>query len=271
MKKKFLLGLVLLFGTSSSANQINPNLIEVFALQATPNPTQLPTTLTLFKEVNYAEVMWSILIPTIDERSTLFCTLMQKLLHQINTAGLGNKIEIIFYRDNCQQTVGYKRNSLLKNARGKYTCFVDDDDDVCNDYINLIYAKLATDPDCVRFVSLVTFAGKKQRMLRVHSIAHVQYRNSKTTQYRPVAHLNPIRRTIALQFQFPEYSFGEDQFWSTEITKSGLLKTEAYIDVPYYFYRFDMQKSKTWHQRAKTPRWIRKYRPWQKEERTDKA
>ena len=58
------------------------------------------------------------------------------------------------------------------------------------------------------------------------------------TYYRPPNHLNPIKRSIAIQFLFPEQNYGEDAVWSKAIERSELLQTEEWINIPYYFYLF---------------------------------
>ena len=248
MKKKFFSTLILLFLSINSASGANQELIKKFALQETLNPHNLPTTLSLFEDTNSDKVEWSILITTIVKRNAMFTQLLRSLMRQIISCGLGKKIEVIFYRDDCKKSVGYKRNQLLKNARGKYVCFVDDDDFVHPKYIKMIYEKLQTNPDCVKLVGIMTY-NKKKTFKRIHSIENKEYKNTKEVLYRPPTHINPIRRSIAIQFKFPEYDFSEDKWWTMEICKSGLLKTEAKIETPYYFYNFDEEKSETWRKR----------------------
>lgn len=248
MKIKVFSTTMLLFWAINSASANNEKNIENFTLQETLNSYRLPTTLTLFEDVDYNKIEWSILITTITKRSTMFRQLFKELMRQIVSCGLGKKIETIFYCDNCTKSVGYKRNQLLKNARGKYVCFVDDDDFVHPKYIKMIYGKLQTNPDCVKLVGIMTY-NKKKTFKRIHSIENKEYKNTKDILYRPPTHINPIRRSIAIQFKFPEYDFSEDKWWTMEICKSGLLKTEAKIETPYYFYNFDEEKSETWRKR----------------------
>ena len=187
--------------------------------------------------------MWSILICTLDEREKSFNFIYNKLLRQIAALGLQNQIEVLYFKDNREQTVGFKRNWLMEKSCGKYTCYVDDDDNVSDDYIATIYEKLLKNPDCVDLQGIITFSGKNPRTF-LHSI---KYNNSYTAQgsfppaingiyYRPPNHLNPIKRTIGCQFLFPEKNSMEDSNWSIQIAQSNLIQYEEEVSNPYYFY-----------------------------------
>jgi hypothetical protein len=177
----------------------------------------------------------SILICTLDERSAVFNRIYNKLYEQIRKHGLEKQVEILFFKDNRRYTVGKKRNELVNRSSGEYICFVDDDDDVHSDYVKLIYDKLQDNPDCVNLQGIITTDGKNPRLF-IHSIKYKSWYEKDGIYYRPPNHLNPIKRDIALKFKFPEINYGEDAKWSMAIANSGLLKTEAHISVPYYFY-----------------------------------
>lgn len=230
-------GILLTTWTSATYQNLNtflkPNQIV--------NPNQLPSSLNHLN----TPVIWSILISTIWERHGQFKQLAQELLRQIKSLGLENQVEIVFYPDDRQVTVGYKRNQLISCAQGKYVCFIDDDDLVHANYIGLIYPLLLTNPDCVKLVGIMTQPGF-QPILRIHSIQYPEYLNAPDCLYRPPTHLNPMRKAIASQFKFLETNFGEDKFWTMQIAKSGLLKIEAEVTEPYYFYQFDPELSATW-------------------------
>lgn len=181
---------------------------------------------------------WSILILTMEKRQPVFEKIFQKLTKQIEENGLQDKVEILVFKDNGENTIGKKRNHLLQTSKGEYICYVDDDDDVEDNYISLIYNKLEQEkPDCVSLVGIITFNGQNPRTF-IHSIKYDSYFEKDNVYYRPPNHLNPIKRDIAIQFKFPENSFGEDTDWAMQIARSGLLKKEAVVDTPYYFYLY---------------------------------
>jgi len=179
----------------------------------------------------------SILICTLEERSEQFQNLFNKLNKQIQDLNLEDKVELLFYKDNRENSVGTKRNSLLEQSSGKYVCFADDDDDVHDNYIKMLHDKLKTNPDCVSLTGIITFNGSGPKRF-IHSIRYNAYSQDADNYYRPPNHLNAIKRSIAIQFQFPETYYGEDTDWAMQICKSGLLKKEEVINEPYYFYLY---------------------------------
>ena len=183
-------------------------------------------------------MIWSILICTLDERTESFTKIYNKLQTQIKANNLNDYVEVLFFKDNREQSIGFKRNALLKESHGEYICFVDDDDDVHDLYIPMIYEKLLQKPDCVNLTGIITTNGKNPTLF-IHSIQYNKYYTENGVYLRPPNHLNPIKRSIATQFLFPETNFGEDAQWAIAIQRSGLLKNEATIAVPYYFYQYD--------------------------------
>lgn len=184
---------------------------------------------------------WSILICTLKERKAQFDHIYNKLMSQIKALGLEQEIEVLYFCDNREHSVGYKRNFLLKASAGRYINYVDDDDDVHDHYVQMIYEKLQHNPDCVSLVGVITFDAKRSQYF-VHSIKYKSYFSENNVFYRPPNHLNPIRKSIAIQFPFPEISFGEDTNWAMQIARSGLLKIEEEIKEPYYFYNYVSNK-----------------------------
>lgn len=182
---------------------------------------------------------WSILICTLDERAASFDKLYAHLMQQITELGLTDKIEVLFFKDNRTHSIGYKRNELLRQSKGKYISFIDDDDRIHPLYVHMIYEKLARDPDVVSLNGLLITQGKTFQKF-IHSIDYQhKTRDEQGTYYSPPNHLNAMRRSIAMQFPFAQQNFGEDFDWSMRIARSGLLKKEEKIKESYYFYFYD--------------------------------
>lgn len=180
--------------------------------------------------------LWSILICTLDERADSFKALTDKVYAQIKELGLQNEIEILAFKDNRQYSVGFKRNELLRASAGKYICFLDDDDDVHDNYISMIYTALKQNPDCVSLTGIISHHGEHRKKF-VHSLKYNSYFEQDNVYYRPPNHLNPMRRSVAIQCMFPELNHSEDIRWAMAVTNMALLKTEVTIDEPYYFYQ----------------------------------
>lgn len=191
---------------------------------------------------------WSILICTLEKRKQSFEFIYNKLQQQIHQNGLDDKVELLYFSDMGENTVGFKRNALLQQSKGCYVNFMDDDDDVADNYISMIHEKLKLNPDCVNLIGIITTNGKNPKKF-IHSINYHSWFEKDGIYYRPPNHLNPIKRSIAIQFLFPEKNYGEDAVWSMAIAKSGLLQKEEWIDTPYYFYLFvTKNKRKAFHE-----------------------
>lgn len=186
--------------------------------------------------------IWSILICTIEEREESYNKLCNKLKEQINLLGLQDAIEILSCKDKKgENTIGFKRNALLAESRGEYISYIDDDDDIHDNFIQMIYEALLKKPDCVSLMGIITTNGTDPKTF-IHSIAYNHYFEENDIYFRPPNHLNPIKRSIAVQFSFPEKNFGEDTDWAMAVQQSGLLQQEILIETPYYFYDYQTNK-----------------------------
>ena len=184
----------------------------------------------------------SILIPTIDKRSKMLVALMKELTGQIFKANCYPfEIEVLTNKEDL--TIGEKRNKLLEEAQGKYVCFVDDDDEVSKDYVNLLIEGINKDVDCCSLKGIITFDNETPEIFE-HSIKYKEYKTTDNDimYERYPNHLNCIKSSIAKQFKFPAIDFGEDTLWATQIFNSGLINTEHYIDKVLYHYKYDTNK-----------------------------
>jgi glycosyltransferase involved in cell wall biosynthesis len=182
------------------------------------------------------EKEWSILICTLEERRSAFEKLYSELQKQIVQAGLEDRIEVLYERDNREKSIGKKRNELLRRARGKYMCFIDDDDEIHPEYIEMIYSKLQSNPDCLSLKGIM-YGNDQRPYILDQSIIHGNRYSTVDGKYlRPPGHLNPMKKVIAGQFLFPDTSKGEDCKWAFAIANAKLINTEERIEIPYYFY-----------------------------------
>lgn len=190
--------------------------------------------------------MFSILICTLEQRKEQFDKLHQHLLKQIIDNKYENDVEILVYSDNREMPVGIKRNTLLNTASKKYVAFIDDDDWVPDDYISTIMTILKNSPDidCIGMKGLLIdhILGKK---VFIHSIRYKGYSEDEKFFYRPCNHLNPIKRELVVNFEFPIINFGEDSDWTMRICKAGVLKNEVFLDKIMYYYHFNRFTTQT--------------------------
>jgi glycosyltransferase involved in cell wall biosynthesis len=177
----------------------------------------------------------SILILTLPHRKRKFDSLYLGL--KIQAAYHPEQVEII--TDNSEvDTIGEKRNRLLQMAKGKYVCFIDDDDTVSYQYIDLLMEGIFIDADCCSLRGHYSVDGVEDGLFE-HSLRYSEWKTTDNfIKYeRYPNHLNCIKSSIAKQFKFPEKNFGEDHDWSKQIHESGLIKTEHYIPEVIYFYK----------------------------------
>jgi len=179
----------------------------------------------------------SLLIPTLECRRNQLSRLVEGLEFQIRNSGRRSEVEILPFRDAGEHSIGYKRNILLGRAKGEFVAFIDDDDEVSERYIELICCALGRRPevDCLGIRGIITFRGSHPREF-VHSLRYSDIFSRNHTYYRPPAHLNPIRRAIAVHYRFPEVSYSEDFHWALQMRDDRVLQQEEFIDSPLYFY-----------------------------------
>lgn len=90
-----------------------------------------------------SKVKLTIGIPTLPSRSRRFLEpLYAKLMAQI---GDEKDIEVLAIMDNRTMSIGRKRTLLHASASGKYTCIIDDDDDVTDDFVETLRGVITQD------------------------------------------------------------------------------------------------------------------------------
>lgn len=182
----------------------------------------------------------SILIPTITGRENLLERLLNLISEQRQWTELG--VEIVIEKDNRQKSIGEKRNLLLSKATGEYSVFIDDDDIIPDYYLKEIETAIKENPDTIGFKGSYSENGIQKKEF-IHSITNHEYSETMYYFYRPPNHLNPIKTSIAKQFRFPHKNLFEDTDWAMQIQKSGLLKTEVFIDKIMYNYNYVSNKN----------------------------
>lgn len=187
----------------------------------------------------------SILICTIESREPFLEGLKYNIGKQMANNNLVNgvDIEVLISKDiRGQNTIGKKRNALLQSCNGKHACFLDDDDQIADNYLGRAINILKTeDPDCINLIGEMTTNGLNPQTF-IHELKYKEYVSQGGFHYRPPNHLNIIRTSIGKKFRFPETNFGEDTDWAMQLCKSGLLKTEGRIEDVVYYYRYISNK-----------------------------
>jgi glycosyltransferase involved in cell wall biosynthesis len=178
-------------------------------------------------------MIFTILIPTLTDRAAMLKNIMTELSEQADMLDVSRDIEILSYEDGGEKTTGFKRNSLLRDARGEYIAFVDDDDKVAPFYCKLIMEALEKKPDVVGIRGTYIVNGQYDGVFE-HSIKHKCWSQDGNKYYRCPNHLNPVRRDFALMAGFPDIKIGEDRDYSMKLLP--FLQTEVMIEQPIYEY-----------------------------------
>lgn len=175
----------------------------------------------------------SILIPTLADRSNFLIRLLNILRPQMT-----KDVQILINMDAYGQTTGAKRNALLRSAQGQYVVFVDDDDLVAPNYIELLMAGINLGVDVVAIRGKVFKDG-----VYIGDFVDTPYTvwktvpdNGKNLFLRGVQHLDAIRREIAVSTPFEDRGFGEDSRWSHAIQEANKLLTYHCVPEPVYEY-----------------------------------
>jgi glycosyltransferase involved in cell wall biosynthesis len=191
----------------------------------------------------------SILVCTVPQRKFFFQRLADRLQPQIDK--FKDRVECkadprprgFKMPDGRKGTIGDKRNALLREAVGEYVCFVDDDDLVSGDYVEVILEAISMNPDAdsVGLIGVQQVDGKGPLYPFAHSIKYDGWFEENGWRYRCPNHLNAVKREIALKVGFPPLDHGEDREYSMGI--KDLIKTEAPVNQTIYLYDFRTTKT----------------------------
>jgi hypothetical protein len=175
----------------------------------------------------------SVLICTIPSRIHLFVSLLNRIAKLKQTTTLS--IEVLT-DDDTTITIGKKRQQLLDRANGTYCCFIDDDDQITDEYFKVIEDSGLT-YDCIQLNGMMYFDGNKGLPF-YHSLIYSSWFQDQKGYYRPPNHLNPIKTLMAKQIGFMSLNYYEDRHFSKKIHESGILRNEYRHDTLQYLYMF---------------------------------
>lgn len=173
----------------------------------------------------------SILIPSLKSRKEK----LDALIAKIKSQDVNGEVEILHLVDEGKLSVGSKRNCLLRMATGEYVAFVDDDDDISDDYIPKVLEAIKSGCDCCSLTGRIIFSDGYSRNF-YHSLKYDSWidDHEKKEYYRPPNHLNAVKRSIAANVVFPAYNSGEDRVYSMSLRQR--ISTESQIDGVIYIY-----------------------------------
>lgn len=179
---------------------------------------------------------WSVLIPTIPGREAGLNRLLDSIHEKVARICPTMKYEICIAFDNKEKSVGLKREQLQQDAKGKYSSFIDDDDEITDAYIEDLWATIQGG------FSTMRLRGRIDPYTFTHSLENtLQSPMAKNGVFlRPPNHLNPIMTDIAKLVHFKDASRGEDLDWTIRLSRSGFLTNEFRSDPSRIHYIYNM-------------------------------
>lgn len=181
----------------------------------------------------------SILMCTIPQRSEMFGSIYNEVMRQVGYMqtvhpSLG-RIEVL--ADSSPKfleggpSIGSKREALVKRAAGKYLCFLDDDEHIAPNYVEVLVRLCAKDCDVCTFKNL-TKTDTYWTIIDMSLNYHVddQANPNYTTRRRPW-HVCPVKSVYAKMIHFPDTNYGEDAAWMNKVLEfcTTEAKSEAVI------------------------------------------
>lgn len=177
----------------------------------------------------------SILIPSIPSRFESF----KRIFAKLNLQAEGRKVEVLGLFDNKKRSIGAKRDALVQSSKGEYVAFVDDDDNVTDDYIVKLLQAAGERPDVITFKQKSIINGEEAIVdFDLHYKKNEPFVPNTTIKRRPF-HVCAFRGDIARRYHFPDEMYGEDWGWCKQVLRD--VKTQTKIDKIIHYYVFDSE------------------------------
>tara|TARA_R110002020_G_C16317913_1_gene774485 strand:+ start:1422 stop:2048 length:627 start_codon:yes stop_codon:yes gene_type:complete len=204
---------------------------------------------------NPNNIKLSILILSIPSRFHFLKPLMEKLEKQI---GNRQDVEILSIMDNKSFGISEKRNELLKLARGSHLAWIDDDDDVADNYVDRLTETIEKNPDVdvISFNQICYLEGMEAKVFAQMGNPHEEVVLSHTdpTRYkdtlRPPYHWCVWKTSLAQSEDFksdvliPGSDVGEDFDWLNRLYPK--VKNSIYLDKDVlHIYRYSREVSES--------------------------
>ena len=166
--------------------------------------------------------------------------MLKKLVDKLTKQADGKDVRILWMGDNRSMSLGIKRLKMYyASIDTEYITFIDDDDDVSNDYVDsLLYAIEQHPVDLINFKMLYT-NGRQQYEVRFGS--KLENKNYKNYFERTSHTLMCWRWAVIHPKAYSSETFGEDTHYAVEM--SPRVQSEFNIDKILYFYNYNRDTS----------------------------
>jgi len=186
-------------------------------------------------------------LPTPYRDNSFFIDISEQIMRHI----YNKPIEFLYLGDNKSMSVGEKRNHLMRISSGERIIFIDDDDQITDNYLSKVFSYCDLDFDCIGIGVEFTKNGKDLATYDYSYKKNINTRQSnkklpnfgKRVYGRMPNHLCLWKREIALRCMFPDRNLGEDHEWAEQQLLQGytLHLTEEII----YHYDFRIDNTQT--------------------------
>lgn len=172
----------------------------------------------------------SILICSLPERDDK----LTRLVHHLRNQNKYIDVQVVWKTTGREMPTGTKRNLLISETNSEYFCFIDDDDQVPDYYIDELVKAIDQKPDVVTFIGWMTTSGKNRQNFTIKLGSKYEEKNGHF--YRFPNHLCCFKRDKVKDVKFPDTWQQEDYYWAKAIHDRKLLKTEVHIQKDMYHY-----------------------------------
>lgn len=187
----------------------------------------------------------AILILTIPERDKFLSRLLSILFPQIEK--YKDEVSVFVLSDLVgeeKKTIGEKRNILMGMAivnNCTHRAFIDDDDTVSDDYLDLNMPGVRGDYDCNSLVGNYYENGVFNKKF-IHDIKYKEAKTNHEFFERFPNHLNVTKIALIKDYKYQHTNFGEDMEHAERVSNDGILKNQYLIEKPFYNYLFRTKK-----------------------------
>lgn len=188
------------------------------------------------------DIILSILIPSIPKRygilSKLAGELYKQVLYMKTFHYLLGEIEIIV--DGSERfldgglSIGKKREKLVSEAKGKYLCFLDDDEQIAPNYLEVLVRLCIKDRDVCTFRSMAKM-DNYWTVIDMRLGSTNDEANPNGIVKRNAWHVCPVRSKWAKLHTFDDINYGEDWKWFEQVLSH--CESEAHTDAVIHSYQ----------------------------------
>lgn len=195
----------------------------------------------------------SILIPTVVGREKQLTNLLEIISKQykfdnatasenMKIIGMhGKEVQVYYYKDNKEITIGEKRTKLYQIADGVYSWQIDDDDEISDNAIALVLdtIKMNLNVDVVSFEEFIDMDGKIMKSNHTNIYAAWQGDGSKLLSdgfhfHRTIFFKDVIRTELAKSVPIESCRFGEDNLYADALKP--FIQSEIHLSEQIYKY-----------------------------------